>query len=382
MAETTQILQVTQGIYLYPLKSHVLKLLPKGGEEEYHRIRSNFHWLFICSLSQSGYAQHLTNFFRERASAVLGLNETVNDFDGERQRALSAIKSLNSVGLGGAKAQQLFAEVMNDVLTDHIKFTYAGKWTYPSTVTETLRDWIENHFARFVVEVLNCVKDGSGPPNSLTEVTLADVERWQVMGINKLGALRTSELFDIVVDWDRDSRGGIEDLKRYTTSTSARTHVTTAFSNVLSYRLLHPGASTTSILQGYISIIRVFAVLDPKGVLLDRVAQPIRRYLRERDDTVTVVVGGLLANPDDDSSAPDVLVELAAEMDKVASLDKENEMDDGLDWDDMNWMPDPVDAGPGEFLIRSTEVKYVPLIFDRIQKVQAVGRYRVFDQPV
>lgn len=334
----------------------------------------------MCSLSQSGYAKHLTNFLREKASIVLGLNETVTDIDGERQRALYAIESLNSVGLGGAKAQRLFAEVMNDVLTDHIKFNYAGKWTYPSTVTETLRDWIENHFARFVVEVLNCVKDGSGPPNSLTEVTLADVERWQVMGINKLGDLRTSELFDIVVEWDRNSRGGIEDLKRYTTTTAARTHVTTTFSNALNDRLLHAGASTTSILEAYISIIRAFAVLDPKGVLLDRVAQPVRRYLREREDTVTVVVGGLLANPEDDPS--DTLVELAAEMDKVASLDKEREIDDGLDWDDMNWMPDPVDAGPGGFLIRSTELRYFPLIFDRIQKVQEVRHYRVSDQPV
>lgn len=347
----------------------MLRLLPRGGEEEYHRIRSNFHSLFICSLSQSGYAQHLTSFLKERASAVLGLDATVTDFDDERQRALSAIKSLNSVGLGGAKAQRLFAEVMNDVLTDHIKLTYARNWTYPSTVTETLRDWIENYFARFVVEVLNCVKDGSGPPNSLTEVTLADVERWQVMGINKLGALRTSELFDIVVNWDGDTRGGdtwggIEDLKRYTTTTSARTHVTTAFSNDLSNRLLHPGASTLSILQVYISIIRAFAVLDPKGVLLDRVAQPIRRYLREREDTVTVVVGGLLTDPEDESS--EVLAELAVEMDKIATLDKEKEMDDGLDLDDMNWMPDPVDAGPGGFLIRSTEVRYLPLIFDRI----------------
>lgn len=334
----------------------------------------------MCSLSQSGYAKHLTNFLKEKASTVLGLNETVTDIEGERQRALYAIESLNSVGLGGAKAQRLFAEVMNDVLTDHIKLNYAGKWTYPSTVTETLRDWIENHFARFVVEVLNCVKDGSGPPNSLTEVKLADVERWQVMGINKLGDLRTGELFDIVVEWNNNSRGGIEDLKRYTITTSARTHVTTTFSNALNHRLLHAGASTTSILEAYISIIRAFAILDSKGVLLDRVAQPIRRYLREREDTATVVVSGLLANPEDEPS--NTLVELAAEMYKVVRIEKEREIDDGLDWDDMNWMPDPVDAGPGMFLIRSTELRYFPLIFDRIQKIQAVRHYRVSDQPV
>lgn len=294
-------------------------------------------------------------FLKKQASVVLGLE----GLDGAENHAASIVEArrktqnvmrrLQAVGLGGHKTQRIFAEVMSEILTTHVNRTYAGQMTSPSTVIERLRDWVENHFARFVVEVLSCLQETSDAQTDLyTKVTLADVEKWQEMGINKLGLLRTKELFDVIVGWDQGTRGAIEDLKHYVTSTASRAYLTTSFSTVLSHRLLQPGASTTEILQVYISIIRAFAVLDPKGVLLDRVARPIRRYLRERDDTVNIVVGGLLADPEDVSNA-DVLLELAAETNKTTSLTGEDDMDDGdLDWDDMSWMPDPVDAGPGQ----------------------------------
>lgn len=309
-------------------------------------------------MASEGLVRHLSAFFRKQASAILPVNQAPSKSDEyfsieeERRRTLEFIASLNDVGLGGSKAQRVFAEVMSDILTDHVNSAYAGNWASSSTITHQLLPWIENHFARFAVEVLSCLKDETvGMADPLTEVTLTDVQRWQEMGINKLGALRTSELFDIVVEWDNDSRGAIEDLKRYITNVSSRMHLTNSFSDALSHRLLQPGASTTSILQMYISLIRAFAVLDPKGVLLDRVARPVRHYLRDRDDTVTIVVGGLLADPEDQSSASDTLPELAVEMNKTVILTGEEEVDDGeLDWDDMSWMPDPVDAGPGKGL--------------------------------
>lgn len=45
-------------------------------------------------------------------------------------------------------------------------------------------------------------------------------------------------------------------------------------------RLLHPGADTKDILTQYVSIIRCLRLVDPPGVLLFKVADPIRRYLR------------------------------------------------------------------------------------------------------
>lgn len=356
LLEAVDILTIAQAIYLYPLKNHVLQLLPDGGRAQLSRIKADFHGIFTYSLNQEGIFQHLRNFLKEQGSQILGVGQSVSDRvstnPAVRQRLQNLIHSLNDIGLGGAKAQRVFAEVMSDILTDHIRSTYSGRWTSPSTISEELRDWVENQFARFAVEILDCLKDDTpGSADQLTKVTLADVERWQEMGINKLGTLRTSELFNIIVDWDNGSKGAIEDLRRYVTNPSSRMHLISSFSNDLSHRLLQPGASTTEILQIYISLIRAFTVLDPKGVLLDRLGRPIRRYLRERDDTVKIVVGGLLADPQDEAGIVDDGIELAAEMNKAVSQVGEEEMNDGeLDWDDMFWMPNPVDAGPGEEL--------------------------------
>ena len=354
MFEAGQQLHVVKSIYLHPLQSNVAQILSNGGRTELTRFETDLHGLFTYTLPRDKVVENLSAFFREQCSLVLdgvGQKETqdvVSSVSVVRQRTLKLMQMLQSVGLGGYQAQRIFADVMSDILTTHIKSTYAGIWTSPSSIVERLRDWIENSFSRFVVEILSSMKTiHASAINQLVEVTHADVERWQEMGVNKLGALRTHELFDVIVEWENGSQGAIEDLKRYVTTPSSRTYLTTTFSGIVSHRLLQPGASTTEILQVYISIIRAFTLLDPKGVLLDRVARPIRRYLRERDDTVTIVVGGLLADPEEDWSATDVLLELAIEMNKSSTAKGEDKNDDGdIDYEDMNWMPDPVDAGP------------------------------------
>lgn len=354
MFEAGQQLHVVKSIYLHPLHSNVAQILSNGGRTELTRFETDLHGLFTYTLPRDKVVENLSAFFREQCTLVLdgvGQKETqdvVSSVSVVRQRTLKLMQMLQSVGLGGYQAQRIFADVMSDILTTHIKSTYAGIWTSPSSIVERLRDWIENSFSRFVVEILSSMKTiHASAINQLVEVTHADVERWQEMGVNKLGALRTHELFDVIVEWENGSQGAIEDLKRYVTTPSSRTYLTTTFSGIVSHRLLQPGASTTEILQVYISIIRAFTLLDPKGVLLDRVARPIRRYLRERDDTVTIVVGGLLADPEEDWSATDVLLELAIEMNKSSTAKGEDKNDDGdIDYEDMNWMPDPVDAGP------------------------------------
>jgi anaphase-promoting complex subunit 2 len=45
-------------------------------------------------------------------------------------------------------------------------------------------------------------------------------------------------------------------------------------------RLLHPGADTKDILSHYVSTIKCLRIVDPPGVLLFKVADPTRRYLR------------------------------------------------------------------------------------------------------
>ena len=355
LLQTFQTLQVVQTIYLHPLSHHILHILPGKGAQELAQAKASLHGLFAHSIPQEAFSVHLGRFLKEQAFVVLNIGQT-DQFQYEaaecfeaRQLTMKIMRSLKDIGLAGARAQRLFAEVMHEVLKEHVESEYAGKWSSPSSVPQDLRDWIENQFARFIVEVLACLYDDAS--EKLTQISHVSVQRWQQMGISQLGALRVSELFSVIVDWGLESRGAIEDLKCYINNPGARLHVTQDFSEAVSHRLLQPGASTTKILQMYIDIIRSFTILDPRGVLLDRVARPIRRYLRERDDTVNIVVTGLLADPEDESLPPETLDELAIELERTGGLPVEEGRgtDDGeLDWDDMNWMPDPVDAPPGK----------------------------------
>ncbi|KAL8860580.1 MAG: hypothetical protein Q9178_002933 [Gyalolechia marmorata] len=341
-------LEQAHTVYLHNLEEYVFPLCANEGEEKKRWILSNLTGLLTYSLPQQRINHDLTKLFKTHAEATLDIR---SDPSSTEQRKASNVRRLltrlQDIGMGGSRVQKILAEVMSGVLSTYIKQTYAGEWDSRSKVAAKLRYWVENRFARYIVEMLAPLNLGTRPQTrSETEIALSDVEKWQEIAINHLGALRTEELFNIIVDWENDSKGAIEDLKRYVTNTAARTHVTTSFCDVLSRRLLQPGAATTEILQVYISIIRAFSYLDPKGVLLDRVSRPIRRYLRDRDDTVAIVVSSLLADAEDTVPNADILPELAEEMQNGTTLTAQEDEDADLDFDDMDWMPDPVDAGP------------------------------------
>ncbi|PKY03245.1 anaphase-promoting complex subunit ApcB [Aspergillus campestris IBT 28561] len=388
-------LQFARRIYFSPLVEYVLPLLSAGGEERaLIKLRRGFHMMVAYALPWPQFSVLLTRELARDSLTILGIDTLTEEIfedalsvenmeidhqysvsyqdwrdapsdefrlqmmsdEGEtrvaaaREKLLSLLHGLQLVGLGGEKAQKVFAGVMNAMMSEFIRTAYANQWEGPSLASSHLRHWIENVFARLVVQVLSVInvpESGQKEPDQL-DVNLNDVEKWQEIGISRLGSLRTSELFDVIVEWPASS-GAIEDLRHFITYPAARSHLTHSFVATLNRRLLHPGASTVEILQVYISIIRSFNLLDPKGVLLDRIARPIRRYLRDRDDTVRVIVGGLLADPADAdaqaSSSGDKLVELSAELTKAHQNSLRGEKGE-LDWDDMSWVPDPVDAAP------------------------------------
>lgn len=295
----------------------------------------------------------------------------MDDLRPARTKILGIFRALETVGLGGGRSQRVFATLMDHAMTTYVSETFAGKWRAPSTAILRIRDWVENHFARLIVEVLNCVGRTEVAEHALSRplldsrtdlVTFEEMERWRDMCIGRLGRLRIGQLFDIVVQWEM-SKGAVQDLKAYTGAPPKRNHLIASLIKAISHRLLHPGASTIDILQVYISLIRVFAVLDAKGVLIDRVARPVRAYLRERDDTVKVIVSGLLADvkegdeeDEQERDHGDVLVDLAAELYQASARAGQSDDDHDFDWDDMQWAPDPVDAGPEYKRSRSADV--------------------------
>ncbi|EEY18353.1 conserved hypothetical protein [Verticillium alfalfae VaMs.102] len=103
-----------------------------------------------------------------------------NQTDGARRELRQLVEALHKVGLAGEKFQVLFAEMMDALMVEHIKKSFAGVWTQQtqtaaasaaplppprpprsslrragslSPCIASLHDWVENHYARLAVEV-------------------------------------------------------------------------------------------------------------------------------------------------------------------------------------------------------------------------------------
>ncbi|KAL7414537.1 hypothetical protein BDY24DRAFT_360993 [Mrakia frigida] len=153
--------------------------------------------------------------------------------------------------------------------------------------------------------------------------------------------LRTTELFDIIVSHP-DTLPALEDLKECLAKVDSRNELVNALKASNVKRLLHPGADTKDIITQYVSTIRCLRIVDPPGVLLQKVSEPIRRFLKNRPDTIRCIVASLVNSDDDDD---------------ILGGDLEDDEDGGIkplqtrddreeDYTDPNWVPEPVDAAP------------------------------------
>jgi anaphase-promoting complex subunit 2 len=246
---------------------------------------------------------------------------------------------LQRVGLGDNFGPPASATAMWRILNDFM----AGRWIKVDwerrhSRLKTLTRFISCGFTPFIRKSITLL---GGTPD--------DVCQYQKMAIARLGRNRIAYLFDYIVKWDQ-SLGAVRDIKEYITTPEARLFLTANFSDQIQRRLLHAGATTTHILNLYINIIHAFNELDSKGVLLDRVVRPIRRYLRQREDTARIIVTSLLTDLDEGGrptadAGEDISIEIAKEMVKpIVGLDADEDYD--MDWDNMEWTPDPVDVSP------------------------------------
>jgi anaphase-promoting complex subunit 2 len=268
------------------------------------------------------------------------LNVGGGDVSQDQGDLFELLARFQNIGLGDDFGQRAFANAMWRVLEvfiggEHMKVD----WDRPQSKIKVLTRFLTHGFVPLVEK---CVVLLGGTPD--------DVCHYQKMTVARLGRQRIRSLFDYVVRWDQ-SIGAIRDIKEYIFTPEARLSLTTTFSDQLQRRLLHAGATTTHILNLYINIIHAFNELDGKGVLLDRIAKPIRQYLRQRDDTARIIVSSLLAEvdqngrPTSEAAGTDISIEIAKEMAKpIVGLDADE--DHNLDFDDMEWTPDPIDASP------------------------------------
>ncbi|KAH9862124.1 hypothetical protein IAQ61_010327 [Plenodomus lingam] len=372
LEETQRILQLAQDLYLQLFNEHLLPFLQQGAKNTTLRtsrptqvdesnaadvasgkFQRDTHAVFAHCLPLQRYTKTLSYVLYDAGCRLFRIytrhdgvqpSLTPEDTREVRQRMTTLLRGLEKVGLGGDIAQRAFAHTMNKLLDSFITSHYLKvDWYSQTSVVPQLYMWIRDGFcplAELVLECLRCEQSTILP---------TEVSSWQEMALGRLGRARVDNLFDFVINWDA-SLGAILDIKEYLRVAGAKQHLTSSFSQQISRRLLHPGATTTYILNVYISIIRSFHTLEPKGVLLERVARPVRRYLKDREDTARIIISSLLTDINDEtgskfSSNSELSYEIASEMAKpFANFGQE--ADEELNWGDMNWQPLPQDASP------------------------------------
>ncbi|KAI3983153.1 hypothetical protein MKX01_030875 [Papaver californicum] len=213
--------------------------------------------------------------------------------------------------------------------------------------------------------------------------------RWQLrleyFAYETLQNLRIAKLFEIIVDYP-DSSPATEDLKQCLEYTGQHSKLVDSFISALRYRLLTAGASTNDILHQYVSTIKALRIIDPTGVFLEAVGEPIRDYLRGRKDTikciVTMLTDGPGGNPNGPGNHGDSLLE---ELNRDEDTQENTGCDDDFNSDDKQswinaerWEPDPVEADPLKGSRNRRKIDILGMIVGIIgSKDQLVNEYRV-----
>ncbi|KAI3418323.1 uncharacterized protein J3R85_013803 [Psidium guajava] len=213
--------------------------------------------------------------------------------------------------------------------------------------------------------------------------------RWQLrleyFAYETLQDLRIAKLFEIIVDYP-DSSPAIEDLRQCLEYTGQHSKLVKSFISALRYRLLTAGASTNDILHQYVSTIKALRTIDPAGIFLEAVGEPIREYLRGRKDTikciVTMLTDGSGGSPDGTGNAGDSLLE---ELNRDEERQENSVFEDGFNSDDKqawenaaSWEPDPAEADPLKGSRNQRKVDILGMLVGIIgSKDQLVNEYRV-----
>ncbi|KAL1551051.1 anaphase-promoting complex subunit 2 [Salvia divinorum] len=326
--------------------------------------------------------------------------------------------------LGNNKLIKNIGEVVRDLR--HLGFTSMAEDAYASaiflllkgkvhelagddfrfSVLDSIKRWIQDVPLQFLHALLAYLGDSvsyGSPSSSLksplashpsykycgNEVPSEGLIRWQLrleyFAYETLQDLRIAKLFEIIVDYP-DSSPAIEDLKLCLEYTGQHSKLVDSFIAALKYRLLTAGASTNDILHQYVSTIKALRTIDPAGVFLEAVGEPIREYLKGRKDTikciVTMLTDGAGGNPTGPGSTGDSLLEELnrdEENQESSSFDDDVYTDDKQAWiNAQSWEPDPVEADPLKGSRYRRKVDILGMIVGIIgSKDQLVNEYRV-----
>ena len=200
---------------------------------------------------------------------------------------------------------------------------------YCDSFLSPMREWIAQHLHPFANKILGNVAVEAG-------IELGGI--FDEALCSALARQRASELFEIVMDYP-ESIEAIQELKITTGVAKNLSYVGHTFRTTIQRRLLHLGATTSQILDMYVSMIKATRVIDSSDVLLNFVAAPIRRYLMSRKDTVRCIVESLIEGEGGD---------LHGELRRGGPLEYLPDSDDEDGGPGTSWQPRSRNAGLAE----------------------------------
>jgi anaphase-promoting complex subunit 2 len=254
-------------------------------------------------------------------------------FDVDQYRLVCV--QLHSVGLISACedliTHVLFAEISArvDGLADS---------SYERPILEPLRAWLQSSVKSWLELTLH--------PDVAHDAGVAArhwLARLDGHAVRSVAAVRCAALMNIVREYP-DSIGALDDLRACLQVTGEFERVVRALNEQYDMRLLHLGANTSDIITQFVSTIAALRYVEPAGVMLEHVLDPIRAYLRGRDDTIRCM---LHAFTDESSELYDEFMHGDASAAAVALCDDDifsGEVNDERRAAYRAWQPDPIHA--------------------------------------
>uniref|UniRef100_A0A0P4W136 Anaphase-promoting complex subunit 2 n=2 Tax=Scylla olivacea TaxID=85551 RepID=A0A0P4W136_SCYOL len=232
-------------------------------------------------------------------------------------------------------AGDMISSQLLSTITSHVTSTCRDSYDQ-SRITQ-LEKWVENVVVGWL-EVVYCGGRGklSSAESAVQNMVAENLHQTYMTALyHTYTTTRIDQLFNIVIEYP-ESQPALEDIRECLDRTHLRDRLVESLRSAFQTRLLHPGVNTTDVLHAYISAIKALRVLDPKGVLLELVSEPVRQYLRGREDTVRYIVTSLT-----DECCSELSEELMVATPLV--LDDSHSDEDSMEhWD--TWTPDPVHA--------------------------------------
>ncbi|XP_076296691.1 anaphase promoting complex subunit morula isoform X2 [Lasioglossum baleicum] len=316
------------------VRSTLLSQIPLGYEyvvEQFYKIAFNV----FCCTDNSTQVTTASNDYLQCTGCYLEMEKC------RCQQIVTLFHETNRKLIELELLERLAGNVLTSLIHIHIKnhVNQSCDKTFDVSQLESLENWLETVVMSWLIRVYS---GGFSKIVSLSDETRNAINTFKQKLSHFLyetyTRFRIEQLFDIIIEYP-DSQPAIDDLRVCLERTDLRKVLIDSLQEALTTRLLHPGVNTPDILTAYIAAIRALKQLDPTGVLLETITEPIKVYLRTREDTVRCVVSDLL----DDSSS-----DLADELVKgeTLQLDDYSDEEENEDWD--KWMPDPVDADPAK----------------------------------